>query len=111
VKRWPVILELAALRDIEEGHRWLAERDPNAADRWFNGIYDTIGSLEVFPERCPLAPESEFLNLQIRELFHGRRQHKYRILFRVSETTVHVLHVRHGARRALGEREPPEAES
>jgi plasmid stabilization system protein ParE len=87
VKRWPVILELAALRDIEEGHRWLAERDPNAADRWFNGIYDTIGSLEVFPERCPLAPESEFLNLQIRELFHGRRQHKYRILFRVSETT------------------------
>lgn len=96
MKRWSVIVELPAQQDIAEAHAWLAERDPAAADRWFNGIYDTIGSLEMFPERCSLAPASTFLNREIRETFHGRRQHKYRILFTVTENEVHVLHVRHG---------------
>lgn len=103
MKRWSVIVELPAQRDIAESRLWLAERDPDAADRWFDSIYDTIGSLEVFPERCPLAPESKTLRLEIREIFHGRRQHKYRILFLVTESEVHILHVRHGARLALGE--------
>ena len=80
-----------------------AEREPDAAERWFATIYDTIGSLETFPERCPLAPESKSFDHEVREIFHGRRQHKYRILFTVSENEVHVLHVRHGARLALGE--------
>lgn len=108
MKRWNVIVELPAQRDIAEAHLWLAEQAPVAADRWFDSIYDTIGSLEIFPERCPLAPESEFLNSEIREIFHGRRQHKYRILFTMSENEVHVLHVRHGARLALGETAPEE---
>jgi plasmid stabilization system protein ParE len=108
MKRWNVIVELPAQRDIAEAHLWLAEQAPDAADRWFDSIYDTIGSLEIFPERCPLAPESEFLNSEIREIFHGRRQYKYRILFTVSENEVHVLHVRHGARLALGEPESSE---
>ena len=106
MKRWTVIVELPAQRDIAEAYLWLAARDPDAAARWFNRIYDTIGSLELFPERCPLAPESQILNAEIRQVFHGRRQHKYRILFTVIEYQVHVLHVRHGARLALGAIEP-----
>ena len=105
MKRWNVIIELPARQDIAEAYLWLAERDSEAADRWFNSIYDTIGSLEPFPERCPLAPESGFFNCKIREAFHSRRQFKYRILFTVSEHEVHILHVRHGARRVLGETE------
>ena len=108
MKRWNVIVELPAQRDIAEAHGWLAEQAPEAADRWFDSVYDTIGSLEIFPERCPLAPESEFLNSEIREIFHGRRLYKYRILFTASENEVHVLHVRHGARLALGETAPEE---
>lgn len=108
MKRWSVVVELDAQQDIAEAHLWLAERNRDAADKWFDDIYDTIASLEVFPERCPLAPESKFLNLQIREIFHGRRQYKYRILFIVVECDVHVLHVRHGARLALGETESAE---
>ena len=108
MKRWNVIVELPAQRDIAEARLWLAERDPNAAARWFDVIYDTIGSLEIFPERCPLAPESKSFNSEIREMFHGRRHHKYRILFTVTEIEVHILHVRHGARLALGEIEPAE---
>lgn len=103
MKRWSVVIEAPAQQDIAEAHRWLAERAPEAADRWFDNIYETIGSLELFPDRCPLAPESKFFNCEIREIFHGRRKHKYRILFAVTETEVHILHVRHGARLPLGE--------
>jgi len=108
MKRWNVIVEIPAQQGIAEAYGWLAERDPEAADRWFNSIYDTIGSLELFPERCALAPESKFFNREIRETFHGRRQHKYRILFTVTEDEVHILHVRHCARLALGENAPEE---
>ena len=103
MKRWNVIVELPAQRDIAEAFFWLAEREPEAAERWFNSIYDTIGSLEILRERCALAPESKTLNAEILEIFHGRRQHKYRILFTVTRNEVHILHVRHGARLALGE--------
>lgn len=108
MKRWRVIVELPAQRDIAKAFLWLAEREPDAANRWFNNIYETIGSLEILPERCPMAPESRTLKTEIREIFHGRRQHKYRILFTVSESKVHVLHVRHGARLALGKAPPEE---
>jgi plasmid stabilization system protein ParE len=106
MKRWKVIVERPAQQDIAEAYLWLTERAPEAADRWFNSIYDTMASLEFFPERCPLAPEGRFLNAQIREIFHGRRHCKYRILFTVRKDDVHVLHVRHGARLALGECAP-----
>ena len=108
MKRWSVIVELPAQKDIAECRLWIAEHDIESADRWFYDIYDTIGSLEIFPERCPLAPENKFLKTEIREIFHGRRQNKYRILFTVSEKEVHVLHVRHGARLAWGETESAE---
>jgi plasmid stabilization system protein ParE len=103
MKRWNVIVELPAQRDIAECRLWIAEQNAEAANQWFYDIYDTIGTLEIFPERCPLAPESRFLNCEIREIFHGRRQYKYRILFTVTENEVHILHVRHGSRLALGE--------
>jgi len=109
MKRWNVIVELSAQQDIAESRLWIAEYDVEAADHWFDSIYDTIGSLGLFPERCPLAPESRFFNREIREIFHGHRQYKYRVLFTVKENEVHVLHVRHGARLALGET-PPEEE-
>jgi len=103
VKRWRVIVESSAQHDIEDIYLWLAERESEAAERWFNGLYDTIGSLETFPERCPLVPETDFFDREVRQIFHGRRQHKYRILFTLSERAIHVLHVRHGARLGFGE--------
>ncbi len=96
--------------NIGAAYAWIAGRDEAAAVRWYHQLMEVIFSLDHFPERCPLAPESKFFRLEIREIFHGRRQYKYRILFTVSEKEVQVLHVRHGARLALGESELPEAE-
>ena len=101
------ILEPAEL-DIEEAFRWLAEGDELAAIRWYNRLMEVIFSLDVFPERCPLAPENKYFPGEIREILHGRRQHKYRILFDIKDDEVRVLHVRHGARLALGETESAE---
>jgi len=105
VTHYTVIILPSAERGIGEAYEWLAEQDVEAATRWYNQLIDVILSLSTFPERCPLAPERKFLNRDIREIFHGRRQHKYRILFSVTKQEVHILHVRHGARRALGETE------
>ncbi len=105
MKHYQVIMLPAAERDVGDAYEWLAEQDSEAAARWYNRLLDVIFSLEIFPERCPLAPETNFLDDKIREIFHGRRQHKYRILFTVIENKVYVLHIRHGARLALGETE------
>ena len=103
MKHYQVIILPSAERDIGEAYEWLAGQDAEAAIRWYNRLLEMIFSLDTFPERCPLAPETEFLNSEIREIFHGRCQHKYRILFTVTENEVYVLHVRYGARLALGE--------
>jgi plasmid stabilization system protein ParE len=106
VNRYLVIILPSAERDIGAAYEWLAAQNVAAAIHWYDRLQDVIFSLAVFPERCPLAPESRFFQAEIREIFHGRRRHKYRILCTVSESKVQVLHVRHGARLAPGEAEP-----
>lgn len=108
MKRHQVIILPAAEHDIGNAYEWIAEEDADAAVRWYNRQLEVIYSLDTFPERAPLAPESKSFSREIREVFHGRRQHKYRILFAVTADAVHILHVRHGARLALGESEPAE---
>lgn len=108
MKRFRVIVLPAAERDILEIHLRFAQYGNDVATRWYNRLIEVILSLETFPERCPFAPENKYIDHEIREIFHGRRQPKYRILFTVSEDEVNVLHVRHGARLALHEIEFPE---
>jgi plasmid stabilization system protein ParE len=85
---------------------WLLGRSPDQAGRWQDGIEKAILSLSEFPARCPLAPEDDMFSVSVRQLLFGR----YRILFTLVDTdedsepdTVRILHVRHGARRRLGE--------
>lgn len=103
MKYYQVIILPSAERDICEAYTWIAEHDKEAAVRWYNRLLGVIFSLETFPERCPLAPESHSLKQEIRQSFHGLKQHKYRVLFDIKDNEVRVLHVRHGARLALGE--------
>jgi plasmid stabilization system protein ParE len=52
-----ILLTDRAARDIDEAHRWYAERAPKAAVAWYNGFLDALNSLATNPERCPLAGE------------------------------------------------------
>jgi plasmid stabilization system protein ParE len=67
--RFEVIILPSAERDIGEAYEWIAEYDADAAIRWYNRLIEVVFSLDTFPERCPLAPESEFLGRKIREIF------------------------------------------
>lgn len=109
MKTYRVVILPSAQRDLDEAFVWIAERNESAAIRWFNGIIEVVDTLKRFPERCPLALENDFFEQEIRQILYGKRQHKYRILFTMGGANVFVLHVRHGARSALGQDEGAEA--
>jgi plasmid stabilization system protein ParE len=81
---YPVEISPTALSDIETTFLWLRERSPEMANQWVNGCSEAILSLDQFPERCPRAPESALIGIEIRQLLYEK---KYRILFTVTSGT------------------------
>lgn len=75
-----------------------AECSP-AASIWYNGLERAVDSLEQFPRRCQLAPESKTLKRPLRQFLYGNKPHVYRTLYEIDEAnkTVYVLTIRHGA--------------
>ena len=99
--KYEVLIMPTAEAELEAAYLWIAERAPEAAARWYNGLLDALLKLETLPERCPIAPESDAFKEEIRQLLYGKRQHMYRILFHGEGHSVRILHVRHGAREYL----------
>lgn len=100
-------VEITALADanLEEVYLRIRKDSPGRAAEWRKGLVNAAQTLERFPERCPLAPESG-PELEIRQLVYGA----YRVLFTVAKDTVYVLHIRHGARQPLRSGETPTEE-
>ena len=97
-----VELTTQAERDMDAIVEWLlAHQAGEAGLRWFRGLQEALQSLSFLPFRCPLAPEDAEFSFNVRQLVYGRKPHFYRILFTVGETTVTVLHVRHGRRSSI----------
>ena len=103
--KYKVILQAEAASQAEAAYRWIAKDAPENAARWYNRLLDKIYSLEDFPTRCPLAPENDAFDVEVRQLLFGN----YRILFTIDGRAVRILHVRHGARRRIGEVEDTDA--
>ncbi|GJM01450.1 MAG: hypothetical protein DHS20C07_31290 [Methyloligella sp.] len=82
-------------KEIENIYLYIAEDSPQNAIQWYFAIYDKIQTLKNFPFRCPIAFESRYYNFEIRNLIYK----KYRVLYRVQNKTVQILHVRHGAQK------------
>ncbi|MBX3118931.1 MAG: type II toxin-antitoxin system RelE/ParE family toxin [Fimbriimonadaceae bacterium] len=100
---YKIILQPSAEVGIIEAHDYIAERAPEAADKWVRRLRMEIGTLSEMPGRCSVAPESIKLGFDLRHLLFGKRSGVYRVIFRILETEkeVHVLSVRHGARKPL----------
>jgi plasmid stabilization system protein ParE len=96
-----VVIETRAIRDIDEATGWIAGQSPDAAGKWFDAVEAEIQALARFPERCPRAREDGVFGFELRQLVFGRRHGRYRVIFTIQGNSVHVLHVRHGARPAM----------
>ena len=92
-----VVVQSEAEEDLKETARWIAQYSLDKATLWYFDATDAIASLENFPARCPLAPESKKFGAQIRHLVFG----KHRIVFFIEDETVYVLRVRHQAQDVL----------
>ena len=79
-----IVIEPPARDNIDEAFRWIAERNPDAATKRFNGLEAAIQSLEDLPQRCPLAEESKVFDVEIRQMIYGKRAGAHRILFTIS---------------------------
>ncbi|MDE5120234.1 MAG: type II toxin-antitoxin system RelE/ParE family toxin [Trichodesmium sp. St19_bin1] len=86
----------------EKAYLWMIEQlSPENAEKWFDGLIDTIESLNKSPKSCSLALENEDFLEEIRQLLYGKGCNTYPILFTVSEQVVYVLHIRHSPRQLL----------
>ena len=83
-----------AVADLEEIGRYIAEDNPEAANRWIG----TLRARAVAADRTPLAGRlvPEWSETQVREVI----ERSYRIIYRVEPDGILVLTVHH-ARRLL----------
>jgi plasmid stabilization system protein ParE len=93
-----VVIQPDAEAEVADGFAYIAARSPESAARWLRGLYKAVDTLELFPTRCGIAPESQHVRDEVRQFLYGRGRHKYRILFTIRGSEVQVLHVRHSAR-------------
>jgi plasmid stabilization system protein ParE len=89
--KYTVIIEDSADSDLRRCHEWgVRNWGKKQAEKWFREMIREMRTLQAFPERCPIAPDTEQFTEEIRHLIVGR----YRVLFTIKRTTVHILHVR-----------------
>ena len=85
-----------ALERVAEVAVYIAQDDPDAADRWSVELFDTVERLADFPESGRMVPELGARD--VRELIFGA----YRVFYRVG-SAVEVLSVRHGSQLVRSE--------
>jgi toxin ParE1/3/4 len=83
----------AAEADIAEIWAYITQDKPDAATVFVLRLEEQIGTLERFPERCPLVPENELLGTAYRHLLYGN----YRTIFKIVASRVIIMRVLHGA--------------
>lgn len=84
-----------AQADVDHIYDWIAERSPSGAIRWYAAFLEATRRLRDRPFACAVAPESQELDLEVRQLlFKTRRGRAYRLLFSVVAAELRVLRVR-----------------
>jgi len=93
-RKFKVEITQTAEKDVAEIWEYIAQDIPDAATAFIMRLEEQIGTLERFPERCPLVPENELLGTAYRHLLYGN----YRTIFKIVSSRVIILRVLHGAR-------------
>jgi len=74
--------------------QYIAADNQTAALNLIKEIERQVDSLETFPLRCPVIPESFELGVEYRHILYGH----YRTIFKVESSRVIIMRVIHGAR-------------
>ena len=93
----------AAEDDIRQAAQWWSDnRSPEQSARWYQNIYQAIGTLKEMPNRCPAAEETIDYEISLRQLQFGTgRRATHRIIFDVSDNDVRIWRVLHLSREEL----------
>jgi plasmid stabilization system protein ParE len=84
-----------AERDVDHILAWLSARSSAGAAAWLRKWDHTFAALESTAQQHGLAPESEGVTLEVRQvLFRTRRGHDYRALYTIQGNDVFVMHIR-----------------
>lgn len=90
-----VRLHWQAEHDLDEILDWLSRRSSVGAGTWYRRWLEVANNLTDSADKCPLAPENDEAELEIRHLvFKTRRGREYRAIFTIQGDTVVVLHIR-----------------
>ncbi len=80
--------------DIEEIWQYISQDSIPNAKKFIQAIEGKIHTLEKFPQKCPVIPESDLLGLEYRHLIIGN----FRIIFKLEKNIVYVMRAVHSAR-------------
>jgi plasmid stabilization system protein ParE len=81
-----------AVENLLEIEAWIAEDDPGAAERWIELLRDRMKLAALYPNAGRIVPEFGLRNVREVSL------RKYRIVYEVLPTSIHVLAVFEGSR-------------
>lgn len=92
MKKYRVDITPTAENDLTKRFKQIEKDSPHNAVSWYINLVEAIEKLDVWAERCPIAPEDIDMQKGIRHLIIG----DYRVLYAIHDYVVQVLHVRHG---------------
>ncbi len=94
IRKYSINITEHAQDDLEHIYYYIAEDNPDNASNFILGLEKKVYSLEIHPERHALISENEFFGTSYRHLNHK----KYRIIYRITDTSVFILRIIHGAK-------------
>jgi plasmid stabilization system protein ParE len=109
--RFRVVITDPADRNFRDHFQWIRQRSTQGANAWRARIIEAVKSLEVSPERHPLARESAAFPVKIRCLLSGKNRSAFRILYQIKDNEVRVLAIRRPAQDLLDPEDLSEPES
>jgi plasmid stabilization system protein ParE len=90
-----VVITERALSDLTQIRDFIAKRSPINAAKFLEKLLRQFDVMERSPEGFGRAPEDALVPYTLHQIVVK----PYRILYRVSGTSIQILHVRHGARQ------------
>jgi plasmid stabilization system protein ParE len=84
-----------AERDLDRIVLWISEKSAQGAAAWLRRWRKVLDDLRKRPDKCGLAPEGTYHDVEIRQIvFKTRSGLPYRALFTIRDDNVYILHVR-----------------